>query len=218
MTWYANYILAEPTPATINKFCTVPEISKGLYVVRNLDNYVWFDEKVCHGLPPGGLLVGREVCNLDSHAAEWHRDEAISWNAFIGPENVEVIEPSVVIVAVDDELEKAHLKEALPPIAFLRFLKWVNLTTSSVVSFYYCATWGGDTEEEFAWVFSENDKVYRFKDYENTEEYKKDGSVEVIAGAVLNLILSHHRLELPSKYFALCSRSFKWERHRVKCE
>lgn len=218
MTWYANYILAEPTPATLNKFCTLLEISKGLYVIRNLDGYVWFDEKIRHDLPLGGLLVCREICNLGSHAATWHGDEVISYDTFLGPENVGVIEPRVIIAAETDNFENAHLKEALPPLAFLRFLKWVNITTGSVVSFYYCATWGGDTEEEFAWVFTDNERVYRFKDYENTLEYRKDGSVEVVTGAVLNLTLSHHQLELPSKYFALCSRSFKWERHRVKCE
>jgi hypothetical protein len=218
MTWYANYILAEPKQTIIRKLCAVPAISNGLYLVKDLDDYLWFDERVRHGLPPGGLLVGREICDLGSHAEQWHGDEAISWKVFIGPENIEVIQPEIIISFEEDDVQKSYLEETLPPIEFLRFLKWVSITTGSVVSFYYCFTWGGDTEEEFAWVFSDEDKVYRFRNYETTFEFQKAGSREIREGAVLNLTLRHHKLDLPSGYFALCSRSFKWSRYRIKCE
>lgn len=218
MTWYANYILATPKPETISKFCAVPELSGGLYVVKELDDYAWFDERVRHGLPPEGVLVGREVGNFASHAAEWHRTDFISWNTIHGPDTYEVIQPEYVITYEDDPSEIAHLEEALPPIEFLRFLKWINETSGSVVSFYYCVTWGGDIEEEFAWIFSDEDRVYRFRDNDTTFEFHRDGSREVVEGAVLNLTLSHYDLILPSAYFALCSRSFNWDRYRINCE
>ena len=162
MTWFANYIFAEPKQTVISKFCTIPEILNRLYLVADLDGYNWFDKRVCHGLPSEGLLVGREICNLESYEAKWHGDDAISWDAFVGPDNIEVIQPEILLSSEDihDDLEEAHLKEAQPPAGFLHFLKWVNLTTNSVISFYYCATWGGDTEQEFAWVFSDEDKVF----------------------------------------------------------
>lgn len=218
MTWYANFVFAEPKPTAISKFCTVSEISNGLYFVQDLDDYVWFDERVRHGLPSRGLLVGREICHPESHAASWHGEQAISWNVFRGLDIYEVIQPELVISFEKDTSERGYLEEVLPPLPFLRFLKWVNVTTKSIVSFYYGATWGGDTEEEYAWVFGDEDRVYRFRDYETTFEFHHNGSREIKEGAVLNLTLADHGLLLPSGYFALCTRSFKWDRYRISCE
>ena len=217
MTWFANYIFAEPKPSVISEFCNIPEVSNGLYIVDDLNDFQWPDSSVCHGLPPGGFLISREICNLEAHAAGWYNDKAISWNVFIGPENIKVIEPSVIISTELDESELAHLKEALPPIEFLRFLKSINLNTGSVVGFYYCATWGGDIEEEFAWIFDEEDRIYRFRDEGTVFEFREDGSRKTITGMVLSLFLNHLGLELSNGYFALCTRGFNWGRYKIKC-
>lgn len=218
MTWFANYIFAEPKPSVISEFCNVPEVSNGLYLVKNLDSFKWFDPSVRHGLPPGGFLVGREICNPEASAAEWHDDEIIAWHSFAGPEHIRVIEPRGVISREVDKVERAHLNEVLPPIEFLRFLKSISLNTGSVVGFYSCATWGGAIEEEFAWVFDKEDKIYRFRDERTILEFGEDGSRKMMNGMVLNLLLSHFGLELPSRYFALCTRSFNWEKYKINCK
>ncbi len=218
MTWFANYIFAEPKPSVISEFCNIPEVSDGLYVVENIDDFKWFDVSISHRLPPGGFLIGREICNLEAYAANWHNNETISWEVFVGPDDIKVIEPSVIISSEADESELAHLNEALPPIEFLRFLKSVNLDTDSVVGYYYCAMWAGMIEEEFAWVFDKEDRVYRFKDEETISEFREDGSKKMMDGMVLNRLLSHFGLELPSGFFALCTRGFNWERHKIKCK
>lgn len=218
MTWFANYIFAEPKPAVISSLCAIPEMSQGLYLVKDLDDFQWFDPKVRHNLPSDGLLVGREVCDLGSYAAEWHGDNAISWNAFVGPETVPVIGPEIILSSpAMAHLEQTHLEEAFPPVEFLRFLKWLNLTSKSVITFYYCATWGGDTEAEFAWVFIGEDKLYLFRDAETVFEYGEKQTSQIVQGTVLNLVLSHYGFNLPSHYFALCTRSFGWNQYRVAC-
>lgn len=218
MTWFANSIFAEPKPAVIASLCTSPEMAQGLYLVKDLADFQWFDPQVRHGLPAEGLLVGREVCDLGSPAARWHADKAISWHALVGPATVPVLQPEVILSSpalADSDL--ALLQEVFPPIEFLRYLKWLNLTSQSLVSYYACATWGGEVEVEFAWVFTEMDRLYIFRDHETVLVYGAKHSVEVVPGTVLNLVLRHYGIDLPSQYFALCTRAFEWNLYRIRC-
>ena len=217
MTWYAGYILTSPEKTIIDDLSTIPNIDKNLYKIRDLNNFKWFDKKVKHDLSDEGLLVCREVFNKEStDEAEYYNDEFISTDKFVGPENYEVLKPQMVKDILKDEIDVDHFEEVCPPINFLRFLKWLNRNNKKVISYYYCATWGGDTEMEFSWTFEDSEEIiFLYKDDVNTLKLNKSKEKTIINDAVLKLTLLQHKITLPSNYFALCSRSFDWNQYRL---
>ncbi|MBW3543766.1 MAG: hypothetical protein KY476_26255, partial [Planctomycetes bacterium] len=44
---------------------------------------------------------------------------------------------------------------SFPPISMLEFLKQLNAMTCCPAIAYFCLTWGGDVEFEYAWCFPE---------------------------------------------------------------
>ena len=90
MTWYASQIYAGPKPEVRALFAAHPILSKGMYHLNHLDHFHWPEgidalHHKQHGLPPDGLLVGREFCAPGTKEFAYHREDAISWDAIIGP-------------------------------------------------------------------------------------------------------------------------------------
>ncbi|CAG0930134.1 hypothetical protein TFLX_01611 [Thermoflexales bacterium] len=214
MTWYADHIFAQPTPSVLSAFCTAGSLSNSLYLVDDLNGHSWPRLDLRHNLPSQGLLVVCEVCNPNTHAAGWYGARAIHWTDSVSQLDVNVIRP-------EDTLSHADYKislEAYPSLGLLRFLKFVSLSTHSNVSFYHASMWGGDLEEEFAWIFGDEDKVLvsQAEDYENVVEYQYLNH-ELISrmefqSNVLTFTLRQHGVELPSYYFAPHTRGFAWEK------
>jgi hypothetical protein len=90
MTWYAYHLFAEASPLLLDKFLAHPVMSKGVYWVRNLNDYPWHDPRVKHELPSNGLVVVRPIGDPASHLAEWWKTNVISWFDIQGDEAVEL--------------------------------------------------------------------------------------------------------------------------------
>ncbi len=88
-------------------------------------------------------------------------------------------------------------------------------TCSVPVTYYACSMWGGDVDEEAAWVFAETDLVYRYQSRTETRETDASGQ-RLIHSGVLSLALAHHGIYLPSSgYFAPHTRGFDWKCRRL---
>lgn len=241
MSWYASQIFAKPTPSIVAAFCSVKVFSEGIYHITNpqRDNRGKKDSCLPYEKPsttqPKGLLIVREVCNPRSSTAEWfkHHNEwatrtnngykwpIISWEDLVGPSNAEVMIP-------------AKLPQSCPPVEFLRFLKGISNSTSTVVSYYYCHTGGCSMGPCFSWVFGKEDRVYVYDNKRHvTIEYQDSDKINVllIHGAsgdnqkpvynpenhVLPLTLKHHGFISKGFHFEPHTSYFDWEEHRLTC-
>lgn len=102
-----------------------------------------------------------------------------------------------------------------PPVGLLRFLGDLHDTCHVPVTYYACRMWGGDVEEEAAWIFAGTDLVYRYRSPTETRETDARGQ-RIIQSGVLPLALAHHGLSLaPSGYFAPHTRGFDWKGRRL---
>jgi hypothetical protein len=224
MTWYASHIYAEPNPTVVSALSRHPVLSKGLYLVNSLKGHQW-ESKPHHGLPRKGLLVGRELCAPRTEEAEWHqrRDSSISWEEITGPTGIDIILPEYLPVSEFGRLYHDHGQAAYPPIAFLRFLKHLHETTNTTVSFYHHFSAAEQAvQQEFAWVFGEEELVYVRHGERSIHLYSRAQMsttpyevTQLAHTGVLVLILKHHRLNLPTGYFALHTRHFDWEKYRL---
>lgn len=211
MTWFANQVFAEPTRDVIAAFARIPGLRRHLFHLRDLSEHRWpFPEKYAHGLPAGGLLVAREVCDLDSLAGE-ENDDAVSWNALVGPPDLPLDIQPEELTAQQPDLNEADL----PPPAFLRFLKHVATDTRTVVSYFVASTFAGRLEYAYSFVFGPRERAYVHVEEGLTHEIEK-GAIRGHPVDVIALTLRHHRLLLRTQYFAPLDRAFDWPRHRWK--
>jgi hypothetical protein len=215
MTWYAHHLFAQPSEQVLDRLLGNPVVSKGVYWVRDISDHPWHAPEVIHGLPPGGLVVVRPICDPSAHCATWYKEPIISWFDVHGPKDVSIY---VTPGQVWQDIPEADPKD-YPPLPFLKYLKDLSEETNSTVAFYHCFTWGGDTEVEYSWVFLPDETVYYgidFREFPNrVVEYRKRGGKTEKKTWVLVETLAHFSLRLPTPYFALHARSFPWEISKV---
>ncbi len=232
MTWYASHIYAESKQAVLSTVSLHPLFSKGLYLVKTIDEHRWPASENRHELPKGGLLVMREVCDpeMDDNRyntqfeARWHLNvgnPVLPWTDLVGPAYIDVIQPPNLPVLAFGKLYLDDSPSAYPPVAFLRFLKHLSDTTNAVISFYHHRT-GAEraVDQEFAWIFGKGDFVYvRHVSSEGViVQYSRDGISEkstAIHDSVLKFTLRHYGLNLPTTYFALHTRRFDWSTYKM---
>jgi len=92
----------------------------------------------------------------------------------------------------------------------LKYLKWLSLTFSRVVTYYSAASHGGPLELEYAWVFTPDEFVYCSIDYtDRIREFSpRGGSVERQDDALVRM-LKHLEIE-STGYFAPHRSGFDW--------
>lgn len=207
MTWYAGHVFASPEDKAFQAIAHHPAFRAGLYHVRpsDLENFPWHKDEVRHSLPEKGLLVIREFCPDGGHEAEWHGEDAILWEEFSRPNNIDILYPDA----------KHNYMDTEPPLGFLQLWKTISLETNSIISFYRSIWWGGEPDAQYGWVFGKEDKLYiedaNHKSWElssNAEPIQRDSSA-------LKLLLEHHGVSLPTSFFALHERSFPWHKYKV---
>src|SRR6185503_18521546 len=101
MTWNACHIYAQNTPEVISLLKSNPIFLPGLYLIESLDDYEWPTEYFLpHGVPKGGLLVAREICETGPtadreilHFHERYSHPVISSSEMDGPHQLKVIRP-----------------------------------------------------------------------------------------------------------------------------
>jgi hypothetical protein len=230
MVWYASQIYAQPTPDVRALFAAHLTLSQGMYLLNHLEGHQWPEGDFArywfpHGLPTEGLLVVRELCAPGTMEFDWHkpRASALSWEDVIGPSNMRVLRlnhlPSAEVgkIFFDSAWAGVH-----PPSPFLKFLKDVSRTTGTVISFYHHASRAEKTAlQELAWVFGEDECVYAglTPDYGKVTKFTPIGATEFGTTrdrkTVLQYVLGHFGLELPSTYFAPHTRDFVWEQYKL---
>jgi hypothetical protein len=233
MVWYASQIFAEPRPEVRSIFAAHPALSRGIYMLNHLDGHRWPEGHFAkvdlpHGLPPNGLLVVREVCAPGSGEAEYHGAETISWEGVAGPSEAKVLRLSQIPYASNGTIYYDNPKWGIhPPVLFLKHLKDVSTKTGTVVSFYHHFSRAEKTTvQELAWVFGEEDYVYvqnipdfykitRFTATEAAELPRGQNLADKYGYTVLQRVLNHFGLDLPSGYFAPHTRDFAWAQYKV---
>lgn len=184
-------------------------------------------------LPAEGLLVVRELCGSgDGHCAEWFGEDAVFWDT-----------TGDVLPASDDTSLQYDIGFAnapdwwpsvAPPTAMLRQLQALADTTKSMIAYYACHMWGGDIECNFGWVWDgqrQSACFYRgvvatdadgkevtgfYTDLTGAYVVDPTGRRLIVNGDVLTLILLHFGLLLRDGYFELHTRSFPWDKYRLK--
>lgn len=217
MTWCAHHVFVPPTDKVLNLLLDDPVLSKGIYWVRDISDHNWYHSETKHSLPPNGLLIVRPVCAPKSRCAEWYEcvEPIISWSAIEEPSRVSLeITPN----ELKEDSPKPQITE-YPPASFLKHLKRLSTDAQTTVAFYHCFMWGGDVEVEYSWVFSPEEVAYL--DIWTREPIWKlieyhPGSTRIQREAsVLVKTLSHFGLNLPTRYFALHTRSFPWDKYKM---
>ncbi|MCB9457575.1 MAG: hypothetical protein H6671_16435 [Anaerolineaceae bacterium] len=233
MVWYASQIFAEPTPEVRSIFAAHPTLSRGLYLLDHLEGHRWPEGVFAkvefpHGLPPNGLLVVREVCAPDSIEAEYHGPDALMWDTIIGLSEAKVLRLSHIPLASNGVVYYDNPRAGIhPPTSFLKYLKDVSTKTDTVISFYhYFSAAEMTTIQELAWVFDEQDSVYvqhvpiaykitQFTATKTSELPRREELADKYGYTVLQRVLRHFGLDLPSRYFAPHTRHFEWEKYKV---
>lgn len=211
MTWYAHAIygpwsegLAKDLSGTFTGF---------MYHVKSLEKRDWWKPDIKHGLPPGGLLAIQPVGPSEGHAFEsWYQEPFFNWTQ-VPQTTTRTDGLSSNLLDPTGEEQSRHV-----PAKFLDYLAHQSRRRNVPIFYYHCSTWGGDVEEEFAWVFdSGKEIVYEHVPGKAQPRVAKHihGQPMITAdGDVLRSALSHIGLQLPTSYFAPHTRSFDWASHR----
>ena len=213
MTWYANRVYINATPAVLERLGRESALDGHIFLLTGALPASWRPDSGEVRLPASGLVVVKEIGAPEDPAEvmdpqrlhSWYRkDEFLSWDVLHGPPDIDV-------------LEGAHIHDLVreaPPAPFLRYLKALHAATGAPVTYYLGATWGGDIEREYAWVFDGREVVYAFTSDTSTIELDAHGRRERSEG-VLPLALAHHGIQLPSPYFVPHRTTFDWARYRL---
>ncbi len=185
-------------------------LSNGVYWVKDLSDYSWFDNKKRHDLSPEGIVVVRPVADPDGNP--WYKENIISWFDF--PEHEMLLNvPPEQLAANNPDLE-------YPPAAFLTHLKFLNLETETPIAFYHCLTFGGEIEAEYSWIFDREETAYlRITDGPNRAsvlEHRPGRAPALLKIDLLAETLRHFTINLPTTYFALHTRGVPWPRYKIQ--
>jgi hypothetical protein len=104
------------------------------------------------------------------------------------------------------------------PARFLKFLKWLSITTGSVVAYYTAFSWGGPYEVEFSYVFEPEERVYCGIFAEpRIRIYREQRSVTEEEGDVLVMTLWRLGVDSPRGAFPPHEARFDWSRYNYTC-
>jgi hypothetical protein len=203
VTWYANRIYLNATPAVFDRLRAMPALVGHIFHLTGTLPAGWEPNAGSVPLPDGGLVVVKEVCD-PSDPGDWYPSDAVaSWHALRGSPDTEV---------VDADIGRIYEGQR-PPKAFLQFLKDLHAATGVPVTYYSGRTWGGLSDGEFAWTFAATEVVYARLSETETAVLAHDGR-RVVRGDVHVLALAHHGVHLSKFYFAPHTRVFDWDSYR----
>jgi hypothetical protein len=81
MTWYATEILAKCTAPVLKTLLQDPKLAPHTYLIREPIQFDLGGNTHVFSPPSEGLLVVRPICDPESHCAEWHVSNLVSWTA-----------------------------------------------------------------------------------------------------------------------------------------
>lgn len=103
-----------------------------------------------------------------------------------------------------------------PPPALLGAIEAIASTSGTPLVYDSHATWGGDSDAEFAWLFAPKPLVFVLKGDSRHQVVTATGNVRTSSGSVLTAVMPHIGVDLPAGYFALHTRRFPWERYAIE--
>jgi hypothetical protein len=199
MTWAAEKIYAEGRGKLIAALSARPPLASGLYHLRDLDPVHWFRRRQRHGLPSGGLGVIRAPDDPQSVAP--------------APRGGFSSELPTDAPGVDVDLA-TRLAPKGSPDPFLRYPKWLAGETGGVTAFYQAATTWGEDDRESAWVFDgEEHQLPQARGGASRSQGALGPALEKTS--VIQGVLEHFGLRLPTRHRAWLRRDFPRERYRV---
>ncbi len=218
MTWYANELMCVGTPAALAFVRRHPQLAAHAYHVRPPLEHAWHADEVRHGLPPEGLVVVRPLAARHGDAVEWREGDTLDWSTLAAEPAALRIPPELVMRGQE------HAKRSdFPPASALAFMKSMAGTINTPVIYYASTMWGGSVELEYAWVFAGREHVLLRVpvwgiDDESSQLLSIDEAGQGVAreGEVLVEALAALGLALPTRYFALHTRSFPWAAHSMR--
>jgi hypothetical protein len=221
MTWYANEILASGSDAVIRAIGRDSLLAPFAYHVAEPLDHAWHTSEVVHGLPTGGLVVVRPVCDAtpDESPADWYGEPVLDWRCVSGPADSRI---SALLARLAEATSRSI--DNLAPIGLLSRLKSLAKETASPFVFYDCSMWGGDIECEYAFVFGSSELALVSLESAVPAGRRPVGIIEpsqpmrVEAGDTLVLALRHLSFDLPTPFFMPHTRSFPWTRYRLVAE
>ncbi len=203
MTWYADEIILHATPAAVQAVRSSTQLAPFAYHVRSLDGHEWYRQEQEHGLPEGGLLVVRPVCGRSSHGFDWHDADVLDWDELPRDREGDVFLDPTVTQLLGEYLND----ESLPPPQLRTTVAALAARLGQPALYYGCGMWGGDIDYEYSLVYSPTESLHLTRSALQPSEL---GGVDA-----LRVGLEGIGLVLPSGYFALHSRGFPWQEHRL---
>lgn len=247
MTWNAHQLFIEPSEAARRAALSLPGAAGHLYEVPE----IWSAPRQVQGavifrpgplplerelpprllVPPGGLLVLRELCALEPED-EWFGDDALGWDQ-LAAEHPPPDDPLLDCDRLFDGAPDWWQGNA-PPATVLSRFRDLAIDTASTVAYYSCQMWG-DVECSFGWVWPGAGGPSRFfrsvvgKDAQGKEttgfytdvlgvmSHDVRGKRFVANADVLSLIMIEFGLLLDGGYFEPHTRQFPWQQYLVEC-
>ncbi|MEM9478729.1 MAG: hypothetical protein AAGA58_03605 [Verrucomicrobiota bacterium] len=231
MSWVANQIYAQPQAMVMESLAREPFLANQMFHINDLEGirFQWVRDRfftddppteIRHGVPEGGLLAvsphlysngysvkdppPKEFCELFFEGRPSHgHPPSEKWSSISPADSPDVLLPP-------------DFDESYYPLSLQRFLKSVALKTGTPVTYYWSSMWGGDVEEEIGWAFDSSDHVYQFVDNESALVHSADGQRTEKDRGVLQMLLAHLGLDLPTGFFALHEGSFDWKRYWLR--
>jgi hypothetical protein len=210
VTWFAEEILAPARPGVVEELSSFSGYRDAIYVIREIPPQEWWPEPIRHGVPPEGLVFVRPVGEPGHH--ETWLGPVIPW---LPPPGRGAIAPE--IAEADVRLEEVSAADVLPPHDFLAYLKHVSATHHAPVAYGFFSTWGGTNELEYAWIFSDSERLLINETTgHGCVEFRPGGASTAIDQPLLSVLASALGFTLRDGYFAPHTRAFDWERHRFR--
>jgi hypothetical protein len=203
MTWYADELLLRATPNALAAVRNSRTLAPFAYHVRSVDDHAWFKPEVVHRLPQEGLIVVRPICGPESHDVGWYGEPVLKWSE-LTPASADV---SALNEGINAQLSAYLDEDSQPSIAFRSALAEFAKQLQEPVVYYACGMWGGDIEYEYALVYNPDESLLATKPTLPPDRDGLEDSLRAALGAL--------SLELPTGYFALHTRAFPWESHKL---
>jgi hypothetical protein len=220
----AYIIYANPTPEVAAALAREPFLRQRMFLIDNLEGirYAGSRELILsdspppdrahgrHGLPPGGLLAicydlaDTSGCDRDDPPSLEFRETFYEYN---GPWQIESATSFQPLTPLPDNPYGIGFSR------LLGFLRSVATETRSPIVYYGADMHGRTMCSEEGWAFDEADHRYEFVDDHTVLHETANGRCLVHDRQVLQLLMAHLRLALPTGFFALHEWTFDWSRY-----
>ena len=140
MTWYANNLYMPATESVVTALESNEAIRPFLYVIKNLDGYLWHRVEMKHSVGPVGLAVVRPLASIARGADYWykrHGDSVLDWTCLRLP-------------GVEPPPTPPRTAYEEPPESLIQFLAELSSFTNERALYYAAVTFGGSMEYEAA--------------------------------------------------------------------